>query len=130
MKSNIIDLQPLYDFAWNDRAGEALLLTSEEGRQFSKTVDKCLAGVSEQQGFYMWGHYDLAERWVNLYIGKAGPGKTAHLKNRIMKELKADRCIFWEPILPERLLMEHCRRSYPKNGESYALLWERALKRA
>ncbi|NIM18747.1 MAG: hypothetical protein GTO51_00620 [Candidatus Latescibacteria bacterium] len=129
LKSDSICLKKLYDFAWNDdRTGEALLQNSPTGRQYGKLARSVAEPVSLYQGIYMWGRYDEQRRWINLYIGRSGKGKS-HLQGRIVQELIDDRNIFWEPIFTKRQLQEHCRRNYP-GREDYVKNWDRALNRS
>jgi hypothetical protein len=129
VRSDVICLKELYDFAWNDdRLGKALLQNSPTGRKYGKLVRAIVKSVSLRQGVYMWGRYDEHRRWINLYIGRSGKGK-ANLQGRLMKELIEDRNIFWEPIFTKRQLQEHCRRNYP-GRENYVKKWDRALNRS
>jgi hypothetical protein len=128
LNSGSFALNPLYDFAWEDRLGEALLQKSKKGRQFGRVVRDTVSNVPAVRGVYMWGRYGEQGRWINLYIGRSGAGK-AHLHYRLTKELTGDRCVFWEPIFTKRQLQEFCRRNYPGH-EDYVKSWNRALHRS
>ena len=119
----IISLKPLYDFIKQIPESTTLLsvLRDKEDygilcREIAKPVDQC-------QGFYLWGKYNRRGLWTNIYLGKAGFGKTAHLGNRILKELLSERMGLWRLMYSEKELLDAGQNLHQK-------MWGRYLKNA
>ena len=69
--------------------------------------------IEPSQGFYLWGAYDRSGGlWRNIYLGKAGFGKTTRLQARILEELRDERCLLWRTVLTETELMDACAQHY------------------
>ncbi|MFA6436608.1 MAG: hypothetical protein WCW30_05770 [Candidatus Gracilibacteria bacterium] len=95
MNSGIINLEKIYNFVTSDKNEEALHCNSSLGRLFGKICSEIANKIPKEKGFYLWGNYDSRKFWQNIYLGKAGFGKTANLRSRILEELKDERCCFW-----------------------------------
>lgn len=130
LHSGSISLKPLYEFVQSDPRGEALDGRSPKGRIYFHRADDVSLSIAEVQGFYLWGYYERGGLWRNLYLGKAGFGKTAHLRSRIREELKDERCFLWgtgtTPISKQSVI-ESCRRHYPTVSDKQ---WNRYLLKA
>lgn len=127
MQSGIISLQNIYTFI--DLVGDykrTLPNTSLLGRSFAKLCAEITKNVPTEKGFYLWGNYNSKKFWTNIYLGKAGFGKTANLRNRILEELKDERCCFWRTKHTEEALLLLCENEYPK----YYRETKRSLRKA
>jgi len=97
-------------------------------------VTQAAQAADRSQGFYLWGAYNHRGFWTNIYLGQAGFGKTAHLQERIRKELSSERCALWRLVLGEKELMgvraqhhgsrfvRNWLRSFQKAGATY-IIW-------
>jgi hypothetical protein len=114
MESGIISLEELYSFIRKEGpTGKALHGTSFEGRAYGKKAKEISSPISPKAGFYLWGKYDKKGFWKNVYIGKAGYGKTASLQARIREELKDERVFLWRNVLSKEHILELVNRYYP-----------------
>lgn len=86
-------------------------------------------GVAPFHGFYLWGRYEANGLWRNIYLGKAGFGKTAHLRARILEELKDERACIWAEFVSEKTLRVASRRNHPKMCPVYDKHMVRALRK-
>lgn len=129
LKSGVIELKKLYDFALNDSNNEAIEGRSKLGREFGKCVKYLTESISENGGFYIWGSYTNKGLWNNIYIGKAGFNKTTGLKARIKEELKDERQFFWKIKLSEIEIKEKCSKLYPQMAHKYTVEWDRHFRK-
>ena len=86
--------------------------------------------IGDFQGFYLWGKYGKNALWENIYLGKAGFGKTTHLRARILKELKDERQFLWRSIFDEEYLLKKGADLYPQMWVKYKKHWNRAISKA
>ncbi len=89
---------------------------------------------SIRAGFYLWGCYDRKKYWHSIYLGKAGFGKTAHLRARISAELRDERWFIWRHVLSEEGILKmsdqifsgryhkECERAMRKAGATH-IIW-------
>jgi hypothetical protein len=125
---SVIRLGTLYDFARKHQkhAEDAIRLEgSRFGRDYCRLCENLTKDVDERKGFYLWGVFDRKRYWHSIYLGKAGFGKTANLKNRICEELKDERPFLWRAFLDESQLFRIRDRIHP--GRNYT--WRRQLKK-
>jgi hypothetical protein len=128
MESGIINLHEIYNFIASTPCSEgALHCNSGLGRSFGKLCTKIARVIPEEKGFYLWGRYDSRKFWSNIYLGKAGFGKIANLRSRILEELKDERCCFWRVAYTEDELMLLKEKHYQ---ERYKKDWERSFLKA
>lgn len=130
MDAGIISLRPLYQFVKRNPGPEALNGRSGPGREFAALVAETTQPIAASQGFYLWGFYDNRGLWHNRYLGKAGFGKTAHLRSRISEELRDERCCLWHSVMSEAQLFEAGQQHYPTMWHRYEGHWRRALRKA
>ncbi len=131
MLSGIVPLAKLIAFVEKDRTGGALLGTSASGRAYGKLTADLAGQIADAQGFYLWGNYGPNGLWSNIYLGKAGYGKTAHLRARIREELKDERVFLWKrQMSDEELLVIGSRIHRPERWAEYRRHWERSLRKA
>ncbi len=131
MSQGIISLIGLYDFA-RECSGDATALAgnSTNGRHYARLCSDLVQLIDECQGFYLWGRYDKQKLWTNIYLGKAGFGRTAHLKNRILEELKDERVCLLRVAYSRDKLLEIRSRQHPGMWHSYEKHFKRALLKA
>lgn len=128
--ADIITLRELYYFVLEkDKRGEGLKGTSPAGKLFGKIATEVVKDIPEKQGFYLWGTYDRNKLWRNIYLGKAGKGKTASLKARILEELKDERGIFWRSHFTKEQILNMGESNYSNMWKKYRNHWERAIKK-
>ena len=97
---------------------------------FWTEVDSLVQDIELSAGFYLWGRYEPSGLWRNIYLGKAGFGKTANLRSRIREELKDERCFLWRVVLSEKRILINGRGLYPIMWREYEKHWKRSLKKA
>ncbi len=124
-----VNLGALVQLASQDVSGAALHAASCSGRAYGRVARDLSASVAAQQGFYLWGRFDDRRFWHNVYLGKAGFGRTAHLRARIVEELSDERALFWASVMPDQALRGRIENAYPKMWPVYAKHTERALKK-
>jgi hypothetical protein len=129
LNSAVIELKELYDFVKEDKNNEAIKGDSKLGREFGKRVKSLTNSISENGGFYIWGSYTNKGLWNNIYLGKAGFGKTTGLQSRIKEELKDERPFFWKIKLTENQIKDKCPELYPKMAEKYTAEWDRSFRK-
>ena len=134
LEHNIISLKELYRFVQNHRSEENALNISGRnpiGNKYCTCCKECVSDVPEQRGLYLWGFYNEAGFWVNVYIGLADFRKTARLKERLYKELTAERASIWRAVYPSKNdLLAAGARTHPRMWPKYRIHWERALRKA
>lgn len=130
MKAEIVSLEPLYKFVYENPTAASLQGRSAVGREYSKLAKQVAEDIAPTQGFYLWGYYDARGLWHNTYLGKAGFGKTAHLRARILEELKDERCCFWQAVLNTEELMATGALHYAPMWHQYERHWKRTLRKA
>jgi hypothetical protein len=143
MQRGVVHLEPLYDFVREFVArnpdpkkqmeGYRVDRSNDDSRNYCEKCKQVLAdsNVPNEQGFYLWGFYNRSRFWINVYCGKAGRGKTAHLRDRLYKELTAENACVWREVNPDdaRVLSigEHIHRTMWHDVKPK---WERALHKA
>jgi hypothetical protein len=124
----VIPLRTLYEFA-REHEGHAedgiRLGRTRLGSYYCALCAKLTKDVDERKGFYLWGVFDRKRYWHNIYLGKAGFGKTSNLKERICEELKDERAFLWRAFLDESQLSKIRGSLHP--GRNYT--WRRPLKK-
>ncbi|OGX46680.1 MAG: hypothetical protein A2216_02950 [Omnitrophica WOR_2 bacterium RIFOXYA2_FULL_45_12] len=129
LKSGILSLHPLYEFLELDHDKAGLYGKSSKGRNYGKVVDEICRIIVATQGFYLWGRYERNGLWRNIYLGKAGFGRTAHLRARIKEELKDERACIWRAFVSVRTMEVAGERNYPRMWHQYKKHMHRALKK-
>lgn len=112
MTSGTISLAALYSFARRN-GPQALDGRCSLGKDYFRNATGLVEQVDAAQGFYLWGRYDRNGRWHNIYLGKAGFGKTAHLRSRILEELKDERCCLWMEAMAKDAVLAVGAKCYP-----------------
>jgi hypothetical protein len=130
MNSGLISLRPLYDFLRSNPDPKGLERGSSVRRHYGVRAASICERIAQVQGFYLWGRYEPNRLWRNIYLGKAGFGKTAYLRARILEELKDERACIWRAFVPEETLREAGKRNYPTMWHKYQFHMARALKKA
>jgi hypothetical protein len=130
MQSGFLSLHPLYDLLASDPDLEGLRRGSPARRHYGlKATDIC-KDIAPLQGFYLWGRYESNGLWRNIYLGRAGFGKTAHLRARILEELKDEGASIWLSFVSEDTLREASKRNHPTMWQKYQAHLARTLKKA
>lgn len=129
MRSGILSLQPIYKFLKLNHDKIGLYGKSPEGRAYGAEVAKICQDIAATQGFYLWGRYERNGLWRNIYLGKAGFGRTAHLRARIQEELKDERACIWHAFVSVRSMEAAGERNYPRMWHQYKKYTHRALKK-
>jgi hypothetical protein len=124
LKSSIIYLEKLYPFAKKDKAGEAIKNDSSIGKKLGKEIKELTISIPESPGFYIWGKYEKNGQWKSIYLGKAGTGKTASLRDRINKELNVERIFLWIKNTEDenkyfQVAQNHYKNSWSKKSENH-----------
>jgi hypothetical protein len=118
LQHKIISLRELYRFVrahGHEEKALAIDGSNSTGKEYCRRCKKCVSEVVEQRGIYLWGFYNSAGFWVNVYIGLADFRKTAHLKERLYKELTAERASIWRAVYPNKAgLLAAGQRIHPK----------------
>jgi hypothetical protein len=138
MQSGMVRLEPIYEFVRqyaqqhpNDYGAYQINGKIKSGRDYLEKCDTALLEVPNEQGFYLWGFYNNSKFWINVYLGKAGKGKTAHLRDRLYKELTAERASLWREVnLNDAKLLSIGQKVHPTMWDKYKPHWERALHKA
>ncbi len=128
--SGIIDLDILLQYALQDSVGAALHGNSSAGRSLGKLTKIVTSSIVDECGFYLWGSYEANGLWRNRYLGKAGYGKTSHLRARITEELRDERCFLWSAILEQDKILALGRQHYESMWYKCEAGWLRSLKKA
>jgi len=129
MQSGFLSLRPLYDLVGSDIDYNGLDRTSPARRRYGLKAAGLCEEIAPLQGFHLWGRYEANGLWLNIYLGKAGFGKTAHLRARILEELKDERACIWRAFVSEETLTEACKRNHPTMWHEYQFHMARALKK-
>jgi len=95
MNPIILDLNKLLHHVAADADMLGLKGSSPEGRSYGKLVGQEVSVLPELPGFYIWGKYENKGLWRTIYLGKAGIGKSTHLRARIAEELRDERIAVW-----------------------------------
>ena len=130
LKSGMFSLQPLYEFLELEHDQTGLHGRSQEGRRYGKVAKRICQAIAATQGFYLWGRYEPNGLWRNIYLGKAGFGRTAHLRARIQEELKDERVCIWRAFVSVSTIEATGERNYPRMWHYYKKHMHRALKKA
>lgn len=77
---------------------------------YGEIAKQVCTSIPAVQGFYLWGYYDKNGLWRNVYLGKAGFGKTANLRARILHELKTERVFVWRQRMSDSELETRLER--------------------
>lgn len=129
LKSGMLSLQPLYEFLKSEHNQAGMHGRSYEGRRYGKEAVSICRNIAATQGFYLWGRYEPNGLWRNIYLGKAGFGRTAHLRARIQEELKDERACIWRAFVSIRTMEAAGERNYPRKWHHYKKHMHRALKK-
>jgi hypothetical protein len=147
MESGMVQLGPLYKWVRkfrrqhpydpnnSDTIAAYRIRGSPEGKKYCeecrKILDKTSNNVPNKQGFYLWGFYNPRKFWINVYCGQADKLKTAHLRDRLYKELTAERACIWREVDRDNdKLLAIGEQVHPKMWFKYKTDWERALRKA
>jgi hypothetical protein len=114
MEQGVLCLKPLYEFVdkyreERENVNGVLVPSAYRSRKYGKQCnfivspkEKEFARVPNEQGFYLWGFYNPQKFWINVYLGKAGKGKTANLNARLLEELKDERAFVWRNFMASK----------------------------
>lgn len=131
MNCGMINLKPLVEYAERENPrGESLYGNSVPGKKYGKLAKSVTASIPNEQGFYLWGKYEKNGLWKNIYLGKAGYGRTAHLRARILEELKDERQFLWCSVFTRDQLLAKGKEFYPRMWKTYERHWLRAIAKA
>jgi hypothetical protein len=130
LSSGIVSLQRLYDYVKSNPDPKGLELRSPVRRRYRSLAADICRQIEPVQGFYLWGRYESNRLWRNVYLGKAGFGKTAHLRARILEELKDESACIWCESFSEETLRKAGKRNHPRMWHKYQFHMTRALKKA
>lgn len=123
-----MDLVALLAHAKGFQLGESL--SGPASAKYTKLAVDAVKDVPDERGFYLWGTYERTGLWRNIYLGKAGFGKTANLRARILEELRDERCLFWSGVLGRDRILTIGAQSYPIMWTKYRRHWERSLRKS
>jgi len=129
LNSGLITLRPLYDFLGSNPDPRGLLRGSPVHRRYGLIAKSICMNIAPVQGFYLWGRYEANGLWRNIYLGKAGFGKTAHLRARILEELKDERACLWRAFVSEETLKKAGMQNHPMMWHKYQYHMTRSLKK-
>jgi len=129
MQSGFISLSPLYDFLRSNPDPKGLERGSPVRRGYGSIAKSICMDIAPVQGFYLWGRYKPNGLWQNIYLGKAGFGKTAHLRARILEELKDERVCIWRAFVSEETLTKAGMLNHPTMWHKYQYHMARSLKK-
>lgn len=123
MQSGMLTLKPLYDVIASHpkEAGETVPLA--ERRFYRRAAKDLCVSLPQEQGFYLWGRFEANGLWRNIYLGKAGFGRTAHLRARLTEELHDESACLWVQKIPNEAL----RGGTPAR---YLTEYDRAMRKA
>jgi hypothetical protein len=138
MQSGMVRLESLYKFVREyveqhpDRIDAySIERSSKHGKVYRDKNAQILEKVPDEQGFYLWGFYNPSRFWINVYSGKAGKGKTASLRARLLEELKDERACIWREVNPDNAtLLGIGKRTHPQMWHKYEKDWKRTLGKA
>jgi hypothetical protein len=128
--AGIVSLQRLHEFARRHATGGPLNGRSVVGREYGRLAGEITREIADEHGFYLWGAYDRRGFWQNLYLGKAGYGATAHLRARLVEELRDERAFLWYSLLTPSEINALGRQFYPRMWTSYSRGEERKRRKA
>ncbi len=126
MKAGIVSLDKLYQWVGENHLLYTFEDTDEARRPYYKVCREVTQRVPEERGFYLYGRYDSAGRWRNMYLGKAGFAKTACLRERIEKELRVEKPFVWRIRMTADEIIEGGAKKSPEFNNNRL----RALKKA
>jgi hypothetical protein len=129
-KMRMISLKPIYEFIQKFPAERNLLSALSDKKDYGRLCKHLVTPIEQCQGFYLWGRYNKRGLWTNKYLGKAGFGKTAHLRSRILKELTRERMCFWRVKYSENDLKNAGQRLHPEMWSKYLYDVQRAFLKA
>jgi len=129
MNSGIITLGPLYDVI--RKSADRRLLPKLDGknapgRLYTRTCTEIADCIPDTQGFYLWGTFEQNKLWRNIYLGKAGAGRNARLRKRILEELKDERAFAFRAFFSPSAL-EDIRTEI--HGDKYRREWKRSVRK-
>ena len=134
MQSGVVVLHDLLKFVRSNwKHHDAMNLMSPASKPYRRLCKEIAEEIPASQGFYLWGYYEKNGLWRNIYLGKAGLGKTANLKGRILEELKDERCCFWSDVYSEAKLLELGPEVHSNRTQWYKTIkkqWQRSLREA
>jgi len=127
--SGIISLEPLYDViekSTNRRLLPKIDGKSAPGKAYTNVCAEITRAVPDTQGFYLWGTFETNKLWRNIYLGKAGTGRNAKLRKRILEELKDERAFAFRAFFSPSML-EEIRQEI--HGNKYRRDWKRSIRK-
>lgn len=130
MNSGNVNLTPLYKLVRDKADINHLNGRTLVARQFSKLANVLATDVALEAGFYLWGYYEKNGLWRNIYLGKAGFGKTSNLRARIFEELRDERVAVLISFFTKEQIWQEGARVYAKMWHSYQTHAERALRKS
>ena len=130
MESGFVSLRPLYQFIADHPTKAGLEPGTPERRLYRAAASQLCSVIPQAQGFYLWGAYSPRGLWHNLYLGKAGFGRTSHLRARILEELHDEAACLWVTIASEQEFLDggpdryrrHMVRALRKQGATH-IVW-------
>jgi hypothetical protein len=129
-QAKIISLKPIYTYIVKIAKKTDLHAALSDKREYAEICKNLAQQIDPCQGFYLWGKYNKKRLWTNIYLGKAGYGKTAYLRSRILEELIDERMCFWRKCYSEDELMDAGQRLHHDMWSKYAKGAKRAFLKA
>jgi hypothetical protein len=128
MNSGIMPIEVLINYAKShDPIGDSLRGNSNAGRVYGKLAKELSSQITDDSGIYLWGKYDENGVWNHIYVGKACKSKKAHLRARILEELKDEKHFLWRSVYTEKELLAKGELHYPDMWFRYKNHWALAL---
>lgn len=126
----MVSLRDLYTHLDENPHRDHLDCRSPIARAYSQVAQRAIATVSPERGFYLWGYYESRGLWRNLYLGKAGFGKTTNLRARILEELRDERMALLRTLFTKEAIWAASSRIYATMWHKYSMHGERAIRKA
>ncbi|SDZ85940.1 hypothetical protein [Microbulbifer marinus] len=130
MKSGILNLQSLHDYASRYRGEYPANGDDPIAQEYLSKVRSMLDGVSDLGGVYVWGCYDKRGRWSTIYVGKTDSSKKAGLRPRLSEELCTENIFFWRPgFSSDEQLLQYALAKYANPGPRSEAHYRRSLRK-
>ncbi len=130
MSQGVVSLRDLYKHLDENRHRDHLDGRTPIARAYSHVAHRAIANVDPQRGFYLWGYYEPKGLWRNLYLGKAGFGKTTNLRARILEELRDERTALLRTLFTKEEIWTERAKIYVTMWHKYLMHEERAILKA
>jgi hypothetical protein len=125
----VVSLRPLYELIESQPDVAHLNNRTQVARGYGRLAGRLASGIASVAGFYLWGYYEENGLWRNIYLGRAGSGKTSNLRARILEELRDERAALLSTVFNREEIWAHYRRNYSSMWHEYERHVERALRK-